>query len=91
MIDLANVLDPDFKYTSITVNKNFQTSPHYDSSNIGMSMIISIGDYTGGELLVEGNIIDIHNKKFYFDGSKQLHSTMPFDGERYSIIYFTRQ
>ena len=86
----ANWLDPNCKYTSITLNKNFQTSPHYDANNIGTSMIIGLGPYTGGELVVNELVIDIHEKVHYFDGSLLKHHTLPFEGTRYSIVYHTR-
>ena len=91
---LATKLNKDHKYTSITVNKNFKTFPHYDNNNVGMSMIISIGNFTGGRLILNNKsgdeFIDIHNKPYFFNGSEQLHSTEEFQGTRYSIIYFTR-
>jgi len=91
LIDFGKELDPNFKYSSITINKNFKSYPHYDSNNIGISMIIAIGDYTGGNLNVSGKSIDVYNKIHYFDGSKELHWTDDFIGTRYSIIYFTRK
>ena len=84
-------LNKNHKYTSITVNKNFQSYPHYDKNNEGASMIIAIGNFTGGNLNIEGESIDIHNKICYFNGSEKLHSTEPFIGERYSIIFYTRR
>ena len=89
--NLASKIDPNFKYTSITVNKNFRSFPHYDFCNKGMSMIIAIGNFTGGRLIVEDVLVDIHNKVHYFDGSKQLHHTEDFQGTRYSMIFFTRK
>jgi len=88
--ELAINIDPNFKYTSITVNKNFKSYPHYDSNNAGESMIIALGNYTGGELNIEGVKIDIHDKVCYFDGRNKLHYTEDFEGTRYSIIFFTR-
>ena len=61
LIKLADTLDPGFVFTSITVNKNFQTYPHYDSNNVGNSMIIALGDYKGGNLNIEGTSTDINN------------------------------
>jgi len=31
-------------------------------------MIIGLGDYTGGELVVNGEEIDIKHKPYYFNG-----------------------
>ena len=84
-------LDSTFKYTSITVNKNFKTHPHLDKNNIGLSMIIALGDFEGGRLIINNNYVDIKNNKHYFEGHKHIHSTEDFTGERYSIIYFNRK
>ncbi len=89
LIDFGHSLNPDFTYTSITVNKNFQSFPHYDR-NEGLSMITALGSFTGGNLNIEGQSYNIRNKVRYFDGSFQEHWTEPFEGTRYSIIYFTR-
>ena len=89
LVEFADELDPNFEYTSITINKNFKSYPHYDIRNAGQSMIIALGSYTGGELVVEGIPVDIRTK-FYFNGSLEKHWTNDFIGERYSIIYFTR-
>ena len=79
---------PDFKYTTIQVNKNLKCKPHVDKNNKGDSYIIGLGDYTGGELNVEGKKINIRNKWCNFDGRKQ-HWVEPFSGERYTLVFFT--
>ena len=81
------------KNINITLNKNLKCIPHIDSKNAGLSLIIGLGNYQGGRLILhhsETNLeyIDIHDKPFIFDGTKVKHSTEDFTGERYSIIYF---
>jgi hypothetical protein len=49
---------------------------------------MALGDYTGGELNIEGKKFNIRNRMKRFDG-RLGHWTEPFEGERYSIIYFT--
>lgn len=74
------------------VNRNAQFNPHVDSGRgLGQSrsMIVGLGDYVGGELLVEGKPYDIQYKPLEFDGWKQRHWTAPFDGERFSLVWFT--
>ena len=41
--------DPKFKYTTIQYNKNHRCAKHKDGRNVGVSYIIGLGDYTGGE------------------------------------------
>jgi hypothetical protein len=79
---------PDFKYTTIQVNKNLECKPHIDQNNVGDSYAIAFGEYTGGELVVEGEAFNIRNRWKRFDGRK-AHWVEPFHGERYSLVFFT--
>lgn len=85
---LIKSYDKDFTYTTIQLNKNIKSPPHIDKNNIGNSYIIGLGNYTGGELIIEGKEYDIHNKFLKFDGNMG-HWTNDFNGTRYSIIFFT--
>ncbi|KAL3935503.1 MAG: hypothetical protein SGBAC_008990 [Bacillariaceae sp.] len=74
------------------VNCDAQFTPHVDSGRGAgqkMSMIVGLGDYVGGELKVEGDAFDIQYQPLVFDGWKLRHWTNPFDGERFSLVYFT--
>jgi len=53
------------------------------------SLIVALGDYTGGQLVVEGEEKDIRYQPHEFDGWTQRHWTLPFTGERYSLVWFT--
>jgi len=85
---LIRTYKPDFKYTTIQVNKNIQCNPHVDKNNIGPSYIIGLGDYKDGELVIEGIPYNIINKFKFFDGNKG-HWVNKFKGNRYTIVYFT--
>merc|ERR1719174_1485220 len=43
---------PDFKFTTIQLNKNYAAKMHVDGNNHGPSYIIGLGEYTGGEVWV---------------------------------------
>ena len=43
-------LPKDFKFTSIQVNKNYESALHCDKKNLGPSAIVGLGDYTDGKL-----------------------------------------
>lgn len=87
---LARRHAPDFRFTSIQVNKNNQTPLHVDRNNLGESAIVGLGDYRGGEVWVAGDgIHDCRNRFCFFDGN-EAHGTMPFEGTRYTIVYFTQ-
>ncbi len=91
---LIELYDPQFEYTSIQYNQNYQCAKHQDKNNVGYSYIIGLGDYTGGELIVydkddNPTSVDIHNKFFKFNGSLSPHETAPFTGERYTLVFYS--
>lgn len=83
----------DISYNSITVNQNYAADKHYDKNNIGNSYLVAFGDYHGGELEIhEGDLSGVHDiayKPIRGDFSKMLHSVREFDGERFSLVYYT--
>tara|TARA_E500000305_G_scaffold111886_2_gene128772 strand:+ start:4676 stop:5182 length:507 start_codon:yes stop_codon:yes gene_type:complete len=87
--------NPNFKFTSIQINENQKTSKHKDGYNVGKSYIIGLGDYTGGEVRVytsDGKShkdINIKNKWVSFNGSELEHETLPFKGDRYTLVYYS--
>jgi len=86
--------NPNFHFSSIQVNKNNRTAKHIDGRNVGMSYMIGLGDYTGGDLLIYDE--DGKNPKAYptknrwinFNGSIYPHETRPFRGTRYTLVYY---
>lgn len=86
--------DSNFRFTTIQVNKNQLCPRHRDANNTSMSYIIGLGDYQGGGLVViddktgEEKTLDIKNKFVRFDARK-LHYTEPFEGERYTLAFFS--
>jgi len=92
---LMKLKDPKFKFTSIQYNKNHRAARHRDAKNTGISYIVGLGDYTGGELTIfdenEKNPVkhDIKGKFNTFDGSKYPHETCPFKGERYTLVFYS--
>lgn len=79
-------------WTSITVNDNYQCQKHRDKGNHGMSFLVAFGDYTGGELKIyEGDLSGNHNIRYNAitaDFSKVYHSVEPFQGKRYSLVFY---
>ena len=86
---------PDFDFTSVQYNKNQKCRKHKDGRNVGVSYIVGLGDYEGGELIVydengENPVKhDIKNKFFTFDGSKYPHETADFTGNRISLVFYS--
>lgn len=74
------------------INCNAEFTPHVDSGRgkgQSLSMIVGLGDYTGGELRVEESMNAIRYRPLEFDGWKQRHWTLPFRGERFSLVWFS--
>ena len=84
--------DEKIEVDQVQINKNWQSPPHRDSGNVGESWIIGLGDYIGGETVVEyprEHIeYDIKNSFVKFNGSKYIHWTMPYEGKRYSLVFY---
>lgn len=88
MLKIADIINPDCKWTSIMLNDNYKSLPHYDSNNDGISCIVGFGDYENGELNIEGKKYDIRYKPLHMDASSQLHFTEEWTGSRYSLVFF---
>jgi hypothetical protein len=79
-------LFPNFEFESVIINKNFLCPPHKDTNNIGDSIIVGLGDYTGGDLIIEDEPHCILYSPLIFNGSENTHWTAPFLGDRYSVV-----
>ena len=88
LLDFAKVYVP-VPFSSIQVNQNYNCKSHLDLHNTGLSYIVAFGQYTGGRLMIQDTHYDIQYKPILFDGSKLLHSTFDFEGERISIVFHT--
>ena len=85
---LITEIDPNFDYDCITLNHNFLCHPHYDKQNKSPSIIVGLGEYEGGELVIENCEFDIRHKPLIFHGGTCKHWTNNYEGDRYSVIYF---
>jgi hypothetical protein len=95
LAEFGNAVVPKgWTYEAITLNHGVKAKKHIDIHNNGRSVIIGIGDYTGGKVRVwdtDGkNPIeyDIHFKPTMFNGARMYHETTPFKGDRYSMIFY---
>jgi len=98
LINFGNQVVPKgWKYQGITLNYGVKAKKHIDSKNVGRSVIIGIGDYTGGDIRVwdkdnkNPKDYNIHEKPTMFNGGILAHETQPFKGERYTIIFFKQK
>lgn len=79
----------NFEFTSVHVNHNVVCPKHYDDRNVGVSLIISFGDYTGCDLYIAGDKVNTYRTPVIFDGSKLEHwNSDDLVGNRYSLVYY---
>ena len=77
------------------VNRQTVFRPHVDkggdgtSGQRGLSLIVGLGDYAGGALGVEDAVHDIRYRPLEFDGYTQRHYSEEFEGERFSVVWFS--
>lgn len=88
ILRLGADIDPEHKFSSVTINHNVLCPPHRDKKNLGNTMIVGLGDYTGGELVIEGEAIDIRYKPHYFNGFLREHWNNKWTGDRYSLMFY---
>ena len=83
---------PSFEFTHVQMNKNYDVDWHFDKGNIGESVVIAFGDYTGGstQIIDDDGIrnLDTRHKPVKFDGSRIKHRVEPFTGTRYALVFF---
>ena len=46
-----------FCWSSVQVNKNTVSTPHKDVANVGPSAITILGEFTGGELYIDDEVV----------------------------------
>ena len=78
--------------THCAINFNIEFTPHLDSGTRGgndTSLIVGIGTYSGGGLVVDGIVHNIRHCPLEYDGWNQWHWTEPFQGDRMTLVFFT--
>jgi hypothetical protein len=79
-------------WDAVQVNDSYQSAPHRDKGNCGESFIVSFGDYTGGELVIDVSgteqVINTRFRGHHFNGSKLLHWNKPIEGQKFSLVFF---
>ena len=79
----------NFDFTNIHVNRNVVCPKHKDKGNIGISMIVSFGNYKGCNLMVEGEHLETRENPVYFNGKEKEHwNTDDLEGTRYSLVFY---
>lgn len=85
---IGNIICP-FPFNSIHINKNVVCPPHKDGNNSSKSMLFSIGDYEGCNLVVSEIEYDTRYRPIIFDGRDHIHYNTPLiSGTKYSLIFY---
>ena len=80
-----------FEFNAVHINHNVVCPRHLDAYNSGKSCLISLGDYEGCNLVIEGyGEYNTNCSPLIFDGSKSYHYNTPLlSGNKYSLVFFT--
>lgn len=79
----------DFEYNSVFLNHNVVCQPHKDKNNIGKSILISFGEYSGCHIIIDGVKYDANRQAVLFNGSLLEHyNTNDLVGNKYSLVFF---
>jgi len=97
-------LEHDFPFTSISLNAGYAAKRHRDGNNAGPSMIHAFGRFNGGHLgywpednksstlenlqAKDRTTFDLSKDLVLFDGNR-AHEVDDFQGERFSVVYYT--
>lgn len=76
-------------FNSIYVNHNVTCPAHKDSNNVGKSCLLSFGEYTGGNIVIEGVKYDANCRGIIFNGGELEHwNTDDLVGNKYSLVFY---
>lgn len=88
ILELGKKIVP-FEFDAIHVNHNVVCPPHKDKNNNGESVIISLGNYEGCNLIIGDKEYDTRLKPLMFDGANITHYNTPLiSGNKYSLVFF---
>lgn len=85
---LGDIICNDIEWTTVQVNHNVICKPHVDKNNKGESVIVSFGNYYGGNLVVGEEEFDTYRRPLIFDGSEIHFNTDDLEGNKYSLVYY---
>ena len=94
--EYSNFHFPNFLWTEITINKmptGTNIKLHLDKVNVGDSLLIAFGEYTGGNTFIEDKqkfkSVDARLEPIIFNGSKLKHYVNTItSGNRYSLVFY---
>jgi len=89
---------PTFNWSEIQINNQTEgsrTREHLDKINVGDSILIAFGDYTGGRTYIKNKndknyeILDARHQPIQFNGAERKHGvTTVTSGDRFSLVFY---
>jgi hypothetical protein len=78
-----------FEFSSVHLNHNVTCPKHKDENNQGNSLLLSFGEYTGCNIMIENKKYDSNCNAIIFNGSLLEHwNTDDLVGNKYSLVFF---
>ena len=88
LMKIGNIICP-FEFSSILVNNNTVCGKHYDANNVGKSLLVSIGDFEGCNIVIEDVVYSAKYKPIIFNGAKCKHwNTDDLVGNKWSLVFY---
>lgn len=88
----------NFEFNEITINKmcvGTSVKQHLDKTNVGDSILVAFGDYTGGNTIIQNKsdnnfiVVDARDCPIKFNGAERKHSVSTIQsGIRYSLVFY---
>ena len=89
LLTIGKLICP-FDFTSIMVNNNVVCPKHKDNNNVGDSLLVSLGEYEGCNIIIDNKEYNTRYSPVVFNGSKLEHWNTPLiSGNKYSLIFFS--
>lgn len=89
---------PTFQWSEIQINNQTEgsrTKEHLDKINVGDSILVAFGDYTGGRTYIKNKndknyeILDARHHPIQFNGAERKHGvTTVTSGDRFSLVFY---
>ena len=96
--EYSNNYFPKFEWCEIQINNQTEgsrTKEHLDKINVGDSILIAFGDYTGGRTYIKNKndknyeIYDARLNPLQFNGAERKHGvTSVTSGNRFSLVFY---
>mmetsp|Transcript_44893 Transcript_44893/g.143815 ORF Transcript_44893/g.143815 Transcript_44893/m.143815 type:complete len:563 (-) Transcript_44893:64-1752(-) len=84
-----------FPFTSVNLNFGYAAKLHRDGFNVGPSLLTALGDFTGGALGYFPALPPLRRRSvvtkncFQLIDGKRAHCVEEFQGERFSVVFFS--